>query len=208
MCDFEDHLLKAIVDIPDLLVRAKCEDRYFGWFPNGVWSKVKVVIKTKVDALLDGYEVDDSRFERFLKLPDDWFGVGDNAKDDPMVAFLPKDASKSELEWASAFRAMCRAPPGQVPSSGRLSKSKAATRKSFREHGDKHDGNQGASGQDQTEEEQREEEALARYADPDEDDGGDPELDFEEDGQLEMENGMIVDTGPDTGGDGLGNSDT
>jgi hypothetical protein len=41
-----------------------------------------------------------------------------------------------ELEWAAQYRALCRAPQGKLPKSGRLSKSKAQVRGSFLEEGD------------------------------------------------------------------------
>ena len=58
--------------------------------------------------------------------------------EDPTRGYLAKDQShsKRELEWATAYRAMCRSLPGEVPAPGRLSKRKPKVRKSLLEEGD------------------------------------------------------------------------
>lgn len=89
----------------------------------------------------------DEKVARFANLPEEWLperaisrGGGEV---DPTVAYLSKDnALRRELVWASAYRSICRAREGEVPSvSGRLSKSVPATRASFRpsESGDGED---------------------------------------------------------------------
>ena len=58
--------------------------------------------------------------------------------EDPTRGYLAKDQnhSKRELEWATAYRAMCRSLPGEVPAPGRLSKRKPKVRKSLLDEGD------------------------------------------------------------------------
>ena len=91
--------------------------------------------------------VGDAQVQRFVDLPEEWDGVraivrGGKAVD-PNVAYLvPRSdvremeragtITKAELRWASAYRSMCRAKDGELPSSnGRLSKSKPEVRESF-----------------------------------------------------------------------------
>ena len=190
LCDLEDQILKNVVDIPDLYVRLDCERRYFGWYPNGSYSKLKIVLKSKVDAQMGRSEIDDAQFERFLKLPDVWQGPGDLSVDDPMSGFLPKTASKQELEWASAYRSMCRAPPGEVPSSGRLSKTKPKTRESFMESVD-------AEVRDVVEA-QGDQDVLGRFAEPDGGEGDELELGLGGiDGQEKDMEGVSEESGQD-----------
>lgn len=140
LCDLEDPQLKPLVDIPDIYVRSQCETRYFGWYPNGTSSKIRVALKAKVDSLTDAEPLDESALARFLQLPDVWDGEtrfeNNITDDDPVAGYLPKGAGKKELEWASAYRALCRTREGTIPLSGasgkgRLSKSKPVTRPSF-----------------------------------------------------------------------------
>lgn len=158
LCDLHEPLLKKLVDIPDLYIRDQCENRYFGWYLNGTWCKLKIILKAKIDLLQDplGDEQDMGlKFERLLNLPDDYTGPGvpdetlhhfsddisqrharrlwlsSGSKVDPLLGFLPRNASRLELEWASLYRALCRAPQGKLPAAGRLSKSKEETRASY-----------------------------------------------------------------------------
>jgi general transcription factor 3C polypeptide 5 (transcription factor C subunit 1) len=159
LCDLQDPILRQLVDIPALYLREKCEERYFGWYQNGTWCKLKIILKAKVDLMMEGITPDmefDLKFDRLLKLPESynvpaipdevrqqtssedhlrregpslWKSAG--REGDPLLGFLPRNASKLELEWASQYRALCRAPQGKLPHSGRLSRSKEKTRASF-----------------------------------------------------------------------------
>ena len=165
LCDLQDPILKKLVDTPDLELRETCEERYFGWYQNGTWCKLKIILKAKIDLMLEeivpdeGEEADfDRKFDRLLALPESfnvpavpdevrqrsnaaedqyrretpslWKAAGRDG--DPLLGFLPRNASKLELEWAAQYRALCRAPQGKLPiGAGRLSKSKAVTRGSF-----------------------------------------------------------------------------
>ena len=111
--------------------------------------------------MLEGITPDadfDAKFDRLLNLPESynvpskpeetsllsesqlrregpslWKSAG--SEGDPLLGFLPRKASKLELEWAAQYRALCRAPQGKLPNSGRLSKSKPKVRGSFVEEG-------------------------------------------------------------------------
>ena len=150
LCDLQDPHLKSLVEVPELHLRAKCEERYFGWYPNGTQSKIRILLKTKVDAMMDGMTLQDmglseAQIMRFIDLPEEWspeHAVSRGGKVvDPTVVYLGPNLreqeragtiNRRELIWASAYRSMCRANDGDVPSSsGRLSKSKPEVRQSF-----------------------------------------------------------------------------
>lgn len=140
LCDLQDPQLKRLVDVPDIYIRHECERRYFGWYHNGTMAKIRVALKAKVDALVGGEPFDEAALARFLELPEH-LDASDAARanehsNDPVAGYLPKDATKKELEWASAYRALCRTLQGFLPSAGgsgkgRLSKSKPSARPSF-----------------------------------------------------------------------------
>ncbi|EXJ91621.1 hypothetical protein A1O3_00171 [Capronia epimyces CBS 606.96] len=140
LCDLQDPQLKRLIDVPDIYIRHECERRYFGWYQNGTIAKLRIALKAKVDALVGGEPVDEAALERFLRLPER-FDASEATKtnepsSDPVAGYLPNDASKKELEWASAFRALCRTLQGSLPAAGgsgkgRLSKTKPSTRPSF-----------------------------------------------------------------------------
>jgi general transcription factor 3C polypeptide 5 (transcription factor C subunit 1) len=161
LCDLHDPILKQLVEIPDLQLRETCEYRYFGWYQNGTWCKLKIMLKAKLDFMLEEIPPPegglDSKFDELLKLPESYSltSIPDEARlqptavedqyrretpslwksagrhGDPLLGFLPRNASKVELEWAAQYRALCRAPQGKLPKSGRLTKSKAEIRGSF-----------------------------------------------------------------------------
>jgi general transcription factor 3C polypeptide 5 (transcription factor C subunit 1) len=140
LCDLADPFLRSLVDVPDIYIRPQCETRYFGWYNNGTIAKIRVILKAKVDALSSGESVDETALAKFSNLPDCWDSTEGAATNDqtldPVTAYLPKDAGKKELEWASAYRSICRTVAGAVPQSGgsgkgRLSKTKPTMRSSF-----------------------------------------------------------------------------
>jgi hypothetical protein len=150
LCDLQDPHLKSLVDVPELHLRAKCEERYFGWYPNGTQSKIRILLKTKVDTMMDGMTLADlglseAQIMRFVDLPEEWspeYAVARGGKVvDPNVAYLGPNVrekekagtiNKRQLIWASAYRSMCRAKEGEIPSgSGRLSKTKPQVRDSY-----------------------------------------------------------------------------
>ena len=217
-CDIVDPQLKSLIDLPELYLRSTCENRYFGWYHNGTISKLRVLLKTKVDRLVatHGVPEDPSVFDAFLKLPESWDGpirdkVTGKVIEDPMRGYLAKDGghSRREMEWATAYRAMCRSLPGEVPAPGRLSKKKPKASKSLLDDEDESvrsrimgsaeqqadddertnvDGGSIGTGRDQDvevgvdEEEQDDDPAVAaRYEGPEEGIGDDDELGLNDD---------------------------
>lgn len=145
LCDMHDPDLKRLVDIPDIYIRHECEPRYFGWYCNGTIAKIRVTLKAKVDALIAGEAFDKVALDKFLMLPERWDGAAANTFNertvDLMQEYLGNNAGKKELEWASAYRSLCRTQAGSLPTAGgsgkgRLSKSKPFTRPSFLETGE------------------------------------------------------------------------
>lgn len=143
LCDLEDPDLKPLVDTPEINLRHECELRYFGWYSNGTMAKIRIALKAKSDALISHETLDPAAMRNFLTLPDYWEGMGMADSSDQIrtsMGFLGKDASKKELEWAAAYRSLCRTTAGSLPTSGgsgkgRLSKSKRKTTSSYLEAG-------------------------------------------------------------------------
>lgn len=135
-CDLHEPHLKALVDVSDAYLRHECETRYFGWYANGTMAKLRVATKAMIDAVIDKEALDMVAMEKFLSFPEDiQWTIGQSTP-----AHLPKDASKKEQEWASAYRSLCRTAGGNVPMAGgsgkgRLSKPKVSARASFVEDG-------------------------------------------------------------------------
>jgi general transcription factor 3C polypeptide 5 (transcription factor C subunit 1) len=226
LCDLTDPQLKRLVDIPDRYLRATCDLRYFGWYANGTGSKMRVILKAKVEDLTenDGVARDPSVYEGFLSLPEEWDGPIRNEHgqviEDVVGGYLPKDAGKRELEWASAYRSMCRAPPGSLPIGAyRLSKSKPETRASYVDVGSQSVERAATElleeigGGDGSPDVERED-TMAGYEEPEEGEGDELGQDLDADGEGEMEideEGNLqqaitaseeVEYGEDGGGDG------
>lgn len=72
MCDISDPLVKSMLDTAPL--RDECDTLSDGWYPNGTWAKVKVIMKAKITSILSS-DTDDSQLENELlrlhhKIPD------------------------------------------------------------------------------------------------------------------------------------------
>lgn len=137
LCDLHEPHLKALVDIPDAYIRHDCETRYFGWYQNGTMAKLRVATKAMIDSVIDETPLDMGMLEKFLLLPEDiQWTLGQSTP-----AHLPRNATKKEQEWASAYRSLCRTVGGNAPTAGgsgkgRLSKPKPSANASFMENGD------------------------------------------------------------------------
>lgn len=70
LCDFTDAQLAALRDVPELHVRATCDNRYFGWYENGTNAKIRVALKAKVESLAEGKKLDPVLLEGFMNLPE------------------------------------------------------------------------------------------------------------------------------------------
>lgn len=102
-------------------------------------AKIRVALKAKVDASINSEAFDEAAMEKFLRLPEMWDHRAtnlDGRSNNPLGPYLPKDASKKEQEWTSAYRSLCRTQGGNLPQAGgsgkgRLGKTKLSTRSSF-----------------------------------------------------------------------------
>lgn len=99
LCDITDPQLAALRDVSKVYIRAVCENRYFGWYPNGTAAKIRVALKAKADALQSGKSLDPSLLEEFLQLPErlgsdtDTLGTDDQIK--ALTTTEPNDQLKA-----------------------------------------------------------------------------------------------------------------
>ena len=119
LCDLEDPLLKELATINDLEMRSVCDQRYFGWFPNGRMAKIRIILKQKIDYLMKDRVIDDSIFDRLLSWPDN---VTSQSADGDF--FMPRGSSREEFVWASFYRSTVRTEEGALPAPNRIGKAK------------------------------------------------------------------------------------
>lgn len=68
LCDITDPQIAALRDLPTDQLRPECDNRYFGWYWNGTSAKIRVVLRAKVDALINNTILDPSDLEPIMKL--------------------------------------------------------------------------------------------------------------------------------------------
>ena len=124
VCDIVDPLLKSLLDTDDL--RDEChvsasahscrnlmatdsdaqQIQTDGWYHNGTWAKVKIIMKAKLAKILAGEGVpNDMDYEKIAALPE----IID--KDTRLLAVLSsKTATKREVQWAADVRTIASAP--------------------------------------------------------------------------------------------------
>lgn len=131
LCDIIDPQLVALRDIPAEKLRLECDNRYFGWYWNGTSAKIRVVMRAKVDALMNGKILDPSELEPLLKLADNIDPTEtepprvnpDNSGDDIGTiehperaegesAYMPAGSTRQQVEWAAQYRGLARTGPG------------------------------------------------------------------------------------------------
>ncbi|KAL8872876.1 MAG: hypothetical protein Q9174_001571 [Haloplaca sp. 1 TL-2023] len=66
MCDLTDPLLKSLVD--STTVVEECDLQHDGWFANGALAKIRIIMRTKLEMILNGEEEDPERKQGFLAL--------------------------------------------------------------------------------------------------------------------------------------------
>jgi general transcription factor 3C polypeptide 5 (transcription factor C subunit 1) len=76
-----------------------------GWFRNGTMAKAKVIMRAKIQRILEGREYSDVEFGRLLAIPEEITEM--NKKGSALIA---KGASSEELTWASRIRAWALKP--------------------------------------------------------------------------------------------------
>ncbi|TVY73448.1 Transcription factor tau subunit sfc1 [Lachnellula suecica] len=68
VCDVTDPLLSSLIGNANC--RYTCDSIVDGWFHNGLWAKVKAIMRTKIVALRVGKQLPDQEFAIALSLPD------------------------------------------------------------------------------------------------------------------------------------------
>ncbi|KAI9834535.1 MAG: hypothetical protein M1819_002911 [Sarea resinae] len=96
VCDITDPLLRKLLDTED--IRIECE-KGDGWYHNGTWAKVKVIMKAKIKSIIEGAPMSDTDFSKIMELPN----IIDNSTREQAVMEKGKVSAK-ETQWASEFR--------------------------------------------------------------------------------------------------------
>ncbi|KAL9028667.1 MAG: hypothetical protein Q9196_003001 [Gyalolechia fulgens] len=110
ICDVLDPLLKSLIDTDRL--RDNCDIVSDGWYTNGTWAKIKVIMKAKVSAILAG-EIDHEQLENELlklkqKVPD--ILTEENRAE---AIFEKGSASARMVKWADTIRTSVTRPGGK-----------------------------------------------------------------------------------------------
>ncbi|KAI9886982.1 MAG: tau 95 subunit of transcription factor TFIIIC [Watsoniomyces obsoletus] len=104
VCDISDPLLKGLLATEDL--RETCEMKQDGWYQNGLWAKVRVIMKEKAKWILaaeaagleGGHTRSDTEFDKILAIPDH---LDEN---NWSQAILRGEASSWEVDMAADIR--------------------------------------------------------------------------------------------------------
>lgn len=124
LCDILDPQLKSLIDIDTSHIRTVCETRYFGWYKNGTNAKIRVAMKAKVDALIDGRAIEQVNRDLvpFLELLPESVSEKSNSTNDMLEletrteGYLdPKVYNRTQLEWAAHYRGFARTGAGKLP---------------------------------------------------------------------------------------------
>ncbi|KAL8720698.1 MAG: hypothetical protein Q9225_002491 [Loekoesia sp. 1 TL-2023] len=110
MCDITDPLLKNLIDTE--LLRDECDIPSDGWYTNGTWAKIKVIMKAKIAAILAG-ETDDAQLENELlrlhqKVPD---VLTDQSRGEAI--FERGTVPGRMVKWAESVRTTATRPGGK-----------------------------------------------------------------------------------------------
>ncbi|KAI9662781.1 MAG: tau 95 subunit of transcription factor TFIIIC [Trizodia sp. TS-e1964] len=97
VCDITDPLLKELLETSP--PREPCDLKFDGWFENGLWSKVRVIMKAKILSIVAGHIPNDSDFAFIINLPN----VIDESNRG--MSLLPKGSSEAEIALAGEYRA-------------------------------------------------------------------------------------------------------
>lgn len=111
MCDVSDPLVKSILDTAPL--RDECDTVSDGWYTNGTWAKIKVIMKAKITAILAG-DVDDGQLESELlrlhqKIPDIL-----TEKNRSQAIFEKGSVPNRMVKWAELVRTTAVRPGGRA----------------------------------------------------------------------------------------------
>ncbi|KAL8838617.1 MAG: hypothetical protein Q9170_002063 [Blastenia crenularia] len=110
LCDISDLLLKSLIDTE--VLRDECHILSDGWYTNGLWAKIKVIMKAKITAVLAGHgdkeQLDNELLQLHQKIPDVL------TDDNRSQALFDKNAvSARMMKWAEAVRTTASRPGGR-----------------------------------------------------------------------------------------------
>ncbi|KAI4087518.1 MAG: hypothetical protein LQ344_006713 [Seirophora lacunosa] len=110
MCDVSDPLIKSMLDTTPL--RDECDTSSDGWYPNGTWAKLKIIMKVKMTSILDG-DVHDPQLDNELsilnrKIPDIM-----TERNRSEAIFEKGTASSRMVKWAESVRTVVMRPGGR-----------------------------------------------------------------------------------------------
>jgi len=91
---------------PDFL-RKECEIVTDGWFGNGTIAKAKTIMRSKIQAMMEGREPDDADYVRIMEFPA--HAVSEN--DFPLFTLDMETSSSKEISLATEVRAAIRGSP-------------------------------------------------------------------------------------------------
>ncbi|KAF3009546.1 tau 95 subunit of transcription factor TFIIIC [Curvularia kusanoi] len=69
-CDITDPLLAKILATDD--IRTTCAPTFQGWYHVGTWAKVTVILKDKMNTIIDGELPDNTLYQRVCQWPELW----------------------------------------------------------------------------------------------------------------------------------------
>lgn len=110
VCDIKDPLLESILNPPNAtskFLRPKCETIQDGWFGNGTLAKLKTIMRTKIQTLIDDRLPSDQDFSCIMPFPDHASTESD------LVQFTldPTVVSNREIALATDVRAGIKGAP-------------------------------------------------------------------------------------------------
>ncbi|KAI9860933.1 MAG: tau 95 subunit of transcription factor TFIIIC [Trichoglossum hirsutum] len=98
VCDITDPLVKGLLRDTKKL-RTNC-DKWDGWYTNGLWAKVKTIMRAKIRTIREGKIPSDLEFTEILKLPDEF------DESSRTQAQLSSNAMHKDFQLGSQIRAM------------------------------------------------------------------------------------------------------
>ncbi|KAL8952261.1 MAG: hypothetical protein Q9222_001825 [Ikaeria aurantiellina] len=66
VCDVTDPFLRSLLETETL--RDECHEASDGWYPNGIWAKIRIIMRTKLGSILAGEVVGPEQDQEFLRL--------------------------------------------------------------------------------------------------------------------------------------------
>jgi len=107
-CDITDPLLRGMLDRSP--VRATCDIYQDGWYPNGTWAKMKVLMRDKIAMITAGVPVNDALYEKLAAIPD----VLTRENLDLAIFDRARDGGLRVIQMAGDIRALSRVRVGKV----------------------------------------------------------------------------------------------